>query len=197
MPSQTQKQPARVPAVPTVPTFRIFGVPVFVHASVVLIDLGIAANALVASSFVSSGVDWRVAMACCFSYTLSVAAHEFGHAAAAACAGLRVHAIHLSAGVSHCQTERPRTLGSAFLLYAGGILAHLALLGAAASYLALFGWPRSLPALCGMYTFVAVNLISIAIVLVPYRWGRHASDGRLLLRLLAHGVRGIPDPSRR
>lgn len=194
MPSQTQKKPARAAAVPT---FQILGVPVFVHGSVLLIELGIAANAYIASSFVSSGTDWRVAVASCFSYTLSMAAHEFGHAAAAACAGLRVHAIHLSAGVSHCQTERPRTPGSAFLLYAGGILAHLVLLGGAAAYLALFGWPRSLPALWGLYTFIAVNLISIAIVSVPYRWGKHTSDGRLLWGLLVHGVRGLPDPPRK
>lgn len=177
-----------------VPLFRIRGIPIYVHWSVLLIDVYIAGNAYLASSLVSSSADWRVAIACCFSYTVSIAAHESGHAAAAACLRLRVHAIYLTGGASHCRTDRPHSASGAFLLYSGGALAHLGLLSGAASYLALFGWPRSLAGSCAMFTFVAVNLTSIAITLVPYRWGSHVSDGRILWRLLMHVVRGVPDP---
>jgi len=174
--------------------FRIRGIPIFVHWSVLFIDVCIAANAYLVNSFVSSSADWRVAIGCCFSYTVSITAHEFGHAAAATSVGLKVHAIHLTGGASHCRTDRPHSVRSAFLLYSGGLLAHLALLSGAASYLALFGWPRSPAGLCAMYTFVAVNLISIAITLVPYRWGRHVSDGRILWRLLMHAIRDVSGP---
>ena len=183
MTQPSKPEPVRVATGPA-EAFRIRGIPVFVHWSLPLIDLGIATYVYLVSSFLSVNSDWRVVIGCCWAYTVSITAHELGHAVAAACAGLKVHSIHLSGGFSYCRTELPRSVNSAFLLFSAGLLAHLALLMAAAGYIVLFGWPRTLPGQCAMYTFTVCNLTMLVVTLVPYRWKGRNSDGRVLWQLL-------------
>jgi ATP-dependent Clp protease adapter protein ClpS len=170
----------------TVEAFRLWGIPVFLHWSLPLGGLLIASYAR---------ADWRVALCCCVAYTLLIAAHEVGHAAAAASLRLKVHAIHLSGLGGRCRFETPRSVGSAFFVCSGGLLAQLVLFAGAASYIALFGWPISVLALCIVNTFTIVNLVLFVINVIPQRLPRGlATDGSLLWQLLMHVVRRRPYP---
>jgi ATP-dependent Clp protease adapter protein ClpS len=170
----------------TIEAFRIAGVPVFLHWSLPL-------GGLLIASCVHA--DWRVALYCCIAYTLLIAAHELGHAAAAVSLRLKVHAIHLSGFGGRCRFQTPRTLGGAFFVCSAGLLAQLILFAGAASYIALFGWPRSVLALCVVNTFTLANLLLFAINVIPQRLPKGlATDGSILWRLLMHARRGYPNP---
>jgi ATP-dependent Clp protease adapter protein ClpS len=170
----------------TIEAFRIRGVPVFLHWSLPLGGLLIASYA---------HADWRVALSCCLAYTLLIAAHELGHATAAASLGLKVHAIYLSGLGGRCRFQTPCSVGGAFFVCSAGLLAQLILLASAASYIALFGWPRSVLALCLVNTFTFANLILFVINVIPQRLSRGlATDGSILWRLLMHAARGHPNP---
>jgi len=136
-----------------------------------------------------------VALYCCLAYPLLIAAHEFGHAAAAASLRLKVHAIYLAGYGGHCRFQLPRSVGGAFLVCSAGLLAQLILFAGAVSYIALYGWPRSLLALCVVNTFTIVNTILFIINVIPRQpQNGLASDGALLWRLVLHVTRGHPNP---
>ncbi len=179
-----------------VEAFRIHGAPVFVHWTLLLIDLCIAAHVYVVASVFFVDADWRVVMVigCCCVYTMSIAAHEFGHATAARFAGLKVHYIQLSASRSYCRTDLPRSIRSAFFLLSAGPLANLVLLAVAASYVAAFGWPPAVLGQCVIYAFAICNVVIFILTLIPYRWRAYVSDGLVLWQLLMHVVRDAPYP---
>ena len=139
--------------------------------------------------------DWRIALCCCVAYSLLIAAHELGHAAAAASLKLKVHAIYLSGLGGRCRFETPRSVGGAFFVCSAGLLVQLILLAGASGYVALFGWPRSILALCIVNTFIFANLLLFVSNVIPQRLPRGlATDGSILWRLLMHAVRGHPHP---
>ena len=170
----------------TIEAFRIRGVPVFLHWSLPLGGLLIASYAR---------ADWRIALCCCIAYTFLIAAHEVGHAAAAASLKLKVHAIYLSGLGGRCRFQTPRSVGGAFFVVSAGLLAQLILFVVTASYVTMFGWPRSILALCMVNTFTLANLVLFVINVIPQRLPRGlATDGSILWRLLMHATQGYPHP---
>ena len=167
--------------------FRIGNTPVILHWS-------LPVGGLVVAAF-SQNRNLLVALYCCLAYPLLIAAHEFGHAAAAVSLKLKVHAIYLAGHGGHCRFQLPRSVGGAFFVCSAGLLAQLILFAGAAGYIALYGWPRSLLALCIVGMFTIVNLILFLINVIPRQPENGlASDGALLWKLVLHVTRGHPNP---
>lgn len=167
--------------------FRIGNTPVILHWSLPVGGLVVAAY--------SQNRNVLVSLYCCLAYALLVAAHEFGHAAAAASLRLKVHAIYLGGYGGHCRFQLPRSVGGAFFICSAGLLAQLILFAGAATYIALHGWPRSLLALCMVNVFTIANLVLFLINVIPRQPDNGvASDGTLLWQLALHVTRGRPHP---
>jgi ATP-dependent Clp protease adapter protein ClpS len=159
---------------------------VFVHWSIVF---GWALIAFWSHADLATAVDR------CLAYTSLIAAHEFGHALAAASCGLKVYAIDFTGLGGSCRVEAPRSVGSGFLMLAGGLIAQLILLGGMSAYIALFGWPTSTLGLAYAATYTVVNFVLIVLNLIPRRIRQGlSSDGGQLWQLLMHVLRGRPFP---
>lgn len=161
------------------------------------VTLSVDASLPLAGVFVADflGMDLAVAGASCVAFVALIAAHEAGHLAAARALGLRVFGVHVSGLGGRCRTQVTRGVKDTFLLYSGGILAQVAVLLLALAAVALLGTPASPVARAVVTTLTVVNLVLIAINLVPGQINENLStDGAVLWDLWLHVHRGRPHP---
>ncbi len=156
---------------------QVAGVLVFLHWSVPAMGVGaglFAAHSVKSSSFTAF-------MATTAAVVALVFIHELGHAVAGKLLGLRVHAIVLHGAGGMCFVEVPqKSYLSQVILLSGGVCAQVVLLT-----LCLFTWwlldgQVSLPLLCAMFVFTAVNLVFLLGSIVPYK----NNDGAQLVGVL-------------
>jgi ATP-dependent Clp protease adapter protein ClpS len=170
----------------TIQLFRLWGIPVSAHWSLPVGGLLMASYA---------GTDWRGALCCCIAFALLILVHELGHAAAAASLGLKVHSVHVSGLGGRCLFETPRSVRGAFFVCSGGLIAQLIVFAFAVTYIALFGWPKSILGVCIVNTFTIANAVLFALNIFPQNLPRGVvSDGSLLWKLFLHAVRGHANP---
>src|SRR5947208_3103158 len=162
------------------------GTPVFVHWSFPVGGLLISAYA---------GFNIGEAAFFCLGYVLLIAIHEAGHAMAARQLGLKVFAIYISGAGGECRSESPQTVGGAFFIWSGGLIAQTALLLGSVFYMQIIGQPTSQLARCLVLSFTVVNAIILFINLVPQKPARGLpSDGYVLWKLLLHVFGNQPNP---
>jgi Zn-dependent protease len=132
---------------------RLAGVPVRMHWTAPI-------GAFVFCGFRFSAVAW----ACFFGIIL---AHELGHALVVKAARCSPTQILLLASGGLCAWRGEATpIGRAAIAW-GGVWAQLVLLGAAALYLSLYGWPSDLTGYEIAATLTAANTWSIVFNLLP------------------------------
>lgn len=140
--------------------------------------------------------NWREAITFCLAYTLLVMAHEFGHATAAMSQRVKVLSIDIDSFGGCCRLGSvPRSAAGAMLIYAAGMLVQLVLFAVAASYVAFYGWPRSVVGGPLLLTLTVVNLFVFLICVLPHRsLSGVSSDGFVLWRLILHRWKGHVSP---
>jgi ATP-dependent Clp protease adapter protein ClpS len=143
--------------------------------------------------------DVEVAAYCGLGYLIVIGAHELGHVAAARWSGLRVFAVDISAVGGLCRGEGPHTIRAAFLFYSAGLLAQFLLLILTLCYVAVCGFPASVPGGSLVATFTLLNLVLLIANLLPgHGSGGVATDGSFLWKLSrrdAHTVLAPRDTS--
>jgi ATP-dependent Clp protease adaptor protein ClpS len=124
-------------------------------------------------------------------YAVLIIVHELGHVAAGRMLGLRIHSIEFAGMGGQCRIQLPSTTRAMAWLYAGGLLAQLAVL-LLAYVLVLFMGPPTTPFYrCAYLSATAVNLVVLILSLVPATTAAGvASDGRVLWTIFMHGAQG-------
>lgn len=165
----------------------IFGVPVLFHWSFPALAAtgGLFAVACAGELRIAVPVFLSASMA----YLFLVLAHEFGHAAIARLAGLRVERIIIAGTAGWCFVSPSKSDVINLLVYSGGILAQVALLTVTCIALLFLGPPSHLPVTCIVFVFTFVNVIGILWNAIPIQ-GRN--DGALITST----IRRIRGPGR-
>lgn len=142
-------------------------------------------------------VDPREWLFYCLAFTALIAVHEAGHVIAALAQGLRVFEVEISGLGGRCRFEHPHRIGQSFLVYAGGLLAQLALLLPTLAYVvSRNGFPPDSLGRAFSITFTFVNVVVLILNLIPMQVDRTGldTDGSKLWRLFLHVFKGHPHP---
>lgn len=164
----------------------LFGVPVIVRGS-------FPTTGLLIACFANGGLVGMIAYPIAFAILILV--HELGHWAAARAQGLKVFAVVISGVGGSCLTQLPRGVRDTFVLYSGGLFAQAALLMTTLVTIAILGDPASESWRAVVTTFTIVNLLLMAVNLVPGKIRDDLSnDGAILWDLLRHVTGRGPHP---
>ncbi|MGN6526592.1 MAG: ATP-dependent Clp protease adaptor ClpS [Burkholderiaceae bacterium] len=166
--------------------FTFLGVPVLVRGS-------LPTGGLLVACFANSS--WAGTVCYCLAFIVLVLVHELGHFLAARTLGLRVFALVVSGHGGSCLTQVPRGVRDTFVLYAAGLMAQSVLLVLTLATIAVQGVSQSLAWRAVEVTFTIVNLIVVAMNLVPGKIRDDLSnDGAILWDLLLHAAGRKPHP---
>jgi ATP-dependent Clp protease adaptor protein ClpS len=165
--------------------FDVRGIPLYVHWTVPLGGL------LVAQYGHAHG--WAIVWLC-LAYPLLILAHESGHALAAHCVGSRVLGLWVNGLGGHCRIFSLRSNRATFVVYSAGVVAQFILLLLASAYVAVAGWPHDALGESLVITFTFVNLVLIAVALIPHVSTDRASDGYVLMKLAQHVLARKDEP---
>jgi ATP-dependent Clp protease adapter protein ClpS len=164
----------------------VHGVPVFIHWS---FPLGGLVLAFIAGARLFESICY------CLAFAVLIAVHELGHFAAARAFGLKVHAIDISGWGGMCVVQIPRSVRHTFVVYAGGLMAQLALLAATLATFCVIDIPRAPPGRSVFITFTFVNVLLGVINLIPSKtYHGLSNDGEVLWDLFLHVFKGRPHP---
>ena len=168
---------------------RIGDVPVFVHWSLLF-------SGLLISSL--GGLDFKRTFFYTVGYFLLIGAHEAGHVVAARSCRLKVFAVEISGVGGLCRVERPLRMTHIVLVYSAGLLAQVALMVFALSWLLVLGPPSGDFGRALLITFTVVNMILFVVNVIPFKTRNGLStDGRILWQSYLHVFRGAPYPQPR
>ena len=112
--------------------FSLNGIPVYFHWSFPL-------SGILISLYANADVDEAIYYM--LSCSTLILIHEVGHLLAARHFNLKVYALKVSGAGGMCYSEIPKSIGPAFLLYSGGLIAQVLLFIVAATYLSFFSYP--------------------------------------------------------
>lgn len=150
-------------------------------------------TAVLIACFADVGVVGTIAY--CAAFALLILIHELGHWGAARAQGLKVFAVVVSGVGGSCLTQLPRGVRDTFVLYAGGLIAQTVLLMITLVTTAILGDPTSESWRAVVTTFTIVNLLLMAVNLVPGKIRDDLSnDGAILWDLLLHVAGRGPHP---
>ena len=155
--------------------FLFRGVPVYFHWSFPIAGI-------IISLYGRAGVEETIYYI--LSCSLLIFIHELGHLIAATYSRLKVHAMKVSGAGGMCLTEIPTTIGSAFLLFSGGLMAQAIVFAFTVTYLSYFSYPENKLGFCLVMTFTLVNVIVFVINIIPSKNPRgQITDGYVLWSL--------------
>ncbi|MBI5852072.1 MAG: ATP-dependent Clp protease adaptor ClpS [Planctomycetes bacterium] len=169
----------------TVQLFRIAGIPVFVHWSVLVCG---------ALLYWFAKPEAQATGGLLVSYVALIAIHEAAHAFAATSVGLKVFSISISGVGGLCRFQTPTSYGPALLVSSAGLMIQLVLLISTIAALSIFGAPTSTFSSYFACGFTYVNGAMIVLNLIPAKRQRShlGTDGFLLWTLSARAFRKQP-----
>ncbi|ANH68538.1 hypothetical protein [Mitsuaria sp. 7] len=168
-------------------TFRVMGLPFFLHWTLPALGSAIGLVLMMATG----GPSLPIFFWCSLTCIVLVLIHELGHAAAAKAMSLEVHGIVLAGAGGWCMASEPRSITSAVIVYAGGILAQILVLLLVGVSLWIFGPPDYLPLNCAVIVLTLGNVLLLLSALIP----RGQNDGAIIVMLLREARRARHDPN--
>lgn len=169
----------------SVTLFRIVGVPVFFHWSVL-------ACAVLLYWFAQFNA--QAAAGLLVSYIALIALHEAAHALAATSVGLRVFSISISGVGGLCRFQSPTSYSHAIFVSSAGLMTQFVILIISFASTAIFGAPRSEFGSHLALGFTYLNGAMIVLNLIPEkrRHSHFGTDGFLLWALITRASRKLP-----
>ena len=156
-------------------SFRLFGIPVWLHWSFPGVGLGIAVPCGIVTCFTAGHLALELFAWCLTAVSALALVHEAGHALVARLLSLEVHGLLFAAGGACCIADEAASAEHEVVYSAAGLAGQLVVL--AATSLMLLGALPSPELGYGVAVFTAVNLLLI----LANCWPSGGSDGHRIV----------------